>query len=43
MFDVTKLWTFEYVEKELSKVPSHIPVLVMANFIDKGHHRVVTR
>lgn len=43
LFDVTKMWTFEYIERELVKVPAHIPVLIMANFIDRGHHRVVTR
>lgn len=43
MFDVTKIWTFEYIQRELPKVPPHIPILIMANFIDMGHHRVVTR
>ena len=35
MFDVTKAWTFDYVKKEAFKVPKHIPILVLANFIDK--------
>ena len=43
MFDVTKMWTFEYIQREIPKVPYHIPILIMANFIDMGHHRVVTR
>lgn len=43
LFDVTKAWTFEYLTREVPKVPPHIPVLVLANFIDKAHHRVVTR
>ena len=43
MFDVTKIWTFEYIQREILKVPCHIPILIMANFIDMGHHRVVTR
>ena len=43
MFDVTKMWTFEYIQREITKVPTHIPILIMANFIDMGHHRVVTR
>ena len=43
MFDVTKMWTFEYIQREISKVPSHIPILIIANFIDMAHHRVVTR
>ena len=25
IFDVTKLWTFEYIDRELPKVPAHIP------------------
>ncbi|XP_039269657.2 rab-like protein 6 [Styela clava] len=41
-FDITKRWTFAYIEKELPKVPNHIPVLVLANFRDMGHHRVIT-
>ena len=39
LFDVTKLWTFEYIQRELPKVPKNIPVLVLANFMDKAHHR----
>ena len=42
VFDITKPWTFEYARKELEKVPSHIPVLVLANFADMRHHRQVT-
>ena len=25
LFDVTKMWTFEYIDRELPKVPAHIP------------------
>ena len=43
LFDVTKAWTFDYVTREVGRVPAHIPVLVLANFIDRAHHRAVTR
>lgn len=35
MFDVTKSWTLDYVKKEAPKVPKHIPILILANFIDQ--------
>lgn len=43
MFDITKNWTFEYVEKELPKIPHNIPVLILANHRDMGHHRIITQ
>lgn len=42
VLDITKNWTFEYVQRELPKIPSHIPVLVLANHCDMSHHRVIT-
>jgi len=42
VLDMTKLWTFKYVQSELLKVPKHIPVLVIANHKDQGHHRTVS-
>lgn len=29
MMDITKNWTFEYVSKEISKIPAYIPVLLL--------------
>ncbi|XP_063973713.1 rab-like protein 6 [Diachasmimorpha longicaudata] len=42
MMDITKPWTFEYVQKELPKIPEHIPVIVLANHCDMSHHRAIT-
>lgn len=42
VMDITKSWSFDYVEKELVKIPAHIPVLVLGNHCDMAHHRTVT-
>lgn len=42
MMDITKSWTFDYVQKELPKIPDHIPVIILANHCDMAHHRNVT-
>ncbi|KRT79575.1 ADP ribosylation factor [Oryctes borbonicus] len=42
VMDLTKSWTFEYIQREMSKVPTHIPVIILANHCDMAHHRTVT-
>lgn len=34
--------TFDYVCKELAKVPDDIPVLILGNHCDMSHHQAVT-
>lgn len=42
MMDITKSWTFDYIQRELPKVPEHIPVLILGNHCDMSHHRTIT-
>ncbi|KAK9879335.1 hypothetical protein WA026_004186 [Henosepilachna vigintioctopunctata] len=42
MMDLTKSWTFDYVQREIPKIPAHIPVIILANHCDMAHHRTVT-
>ncbi|CAO3644610.1 unnamed protein product [Mucor hiemalis] len=41
LFDTTKPWTFDYVNKELANVPETMSVLVLGNFCDKTQERKV--
>lgn len=34
--------TFEYIQREMPKIPRHIPVIILANHCDMSHHRTVT-
>ncbi|CAH2100008.1 unnamed protein product [Euphydryas editha] len=41
MLDITKPWTFEYVVKELTRIPADLPVVILGNHCDMQHHRQV--
>lgn len=42
VMDMTKSWTFKYIQNELPKIPKSIPVLIIANHRDQGHHRTIS-
>ncbi|KAK0076612.1 hypothetical protein PV325_005091 [Microctonus aethiopoides] len=43
MMDITKTWTYDYVQRELPKIPEHIPIIVLGNHCDMAHHRTVSK
>ncbi|KAH9425261.1 Rab-like protein 6 [Dermatophagoides pteronyssinus] len=42
LFDMTKSWTFDYIQREIHHCPRNIPILILANHRDMGHHRSIT-
>ncbi|CAO3644441.1 unnamed protein product [Cunninghamella blakesleeana] len=42
VFDITKQWTFDYINNALINIPDNVAVLVLGNFADKSSQRVVT-
>lgn len=42
LFNVAKPWTWDYVKREIPKVPLGIPILIMANFTDLPEERAIT-
>lgn len=42
VMDMTKSWTFKYIQNELPKIPKQISILIIANHRDQGHHRTVS-
>lgn len=42
MMDITKQWTYEYICRELEKIPNDLPILILGNHCDMSHHRCIT-
>ncbi|MDP2438389.1 MAG: hypothetical protein Q8P67_21815 [archaeon] len=40
--DPIKEWTWEYVKREVQRIPKELHILVLANFCDLGRHRRVS-
>lgn len=43
VMDMTKSWTFKYIQNEIPKIPKHLPILIINNHRDMGHHRSITQ
>ncbi|KAF8920050.1 Rab-like protein 6 [Dissophora ornata] len=41
MYDISKLWTFEYAARALDEIPINMPVLILSNFTDDSHPRPI--
>ncbi|KAF9582134.1 hypothetical protein BGW38_000599 [Lunasporangiospora selenospora] len=41
IYDISKAWTFDYVEKALEEIPASTPVLILSNFTDNSAPRPV--
>jgi hypothetical protein len=42
MYDPLRRWTWEYIQRELPKVPDQIPILLLANYRDQGGQRNIS-
>ncbi|XP_011403974.2 PREDICTED: rab-like protein 6 [Amphimedon queenslandica] len=42
MYDITKQWTWQYIERELQHIPLHLPIVVIGNYLDMREHRSVS-
>jgi GTPase SAR1 family protein len=42
IFDITKKWTFQYIQEEIKNIPENLDFIVLANCFDLTDKRVVT-